>query len=56
MLSGGKKAESKEKMIGLGWLITRARKKAVDSLRWRVVLTLALVALAWLIATYTIWR
>jgi hypothetical protein len=47
-------------ILGLGWL----RKKIVDSLRWRVVLTIVIVgilltlgaAAGWLIATYTILR
>lgn len=44
----------------IGWLIARARKKAVDSLRWRVFFAIMIVAgflgLGWLVATYTILR
>ncbi len=38
------------------WLTRRAIKSAIVYLRWRIPLTLAIIGLAWLIATYTIWR
>jgi hypothetical protein len=45
------------KMI-LDWLIDRARKKAVESIRWRVFFAIlamgGLGAIGWLVATYII--
>lgn len=42
----------------LGWLINYARKKAVDSLRWKVFFAIMIVAsflgLGWLIVTWTV--
>ena len=47
-------------MIGFGWLIDRARKKAIDSLRWRVFFAIGIVAgflaVGWLIVTWTVLR
>jgi len=44
----------------IGWLINRARKKALDSLRWRVffaiMIVVSLTGLGWLIATWTVLR
>ena len=53
-----KKGKDKKTMIGVSWLINHARKKVVDSLRWRVFFAIMVVAgflgLGWLIVTWTV--
>jgi len=48
----------------IGWIIKRARRKIVDSLRWKIVLAIVIVGViiiigaagGWLIASHTVLR